>query len=197
MSAFSSKPSLYLAVQGLLGAKHARRLCIEDYVHAVEGQRVLDIGCGPGYIVEYLPKCDYVGFDINRGHIAYANNRYGRRGRFYCREFDEAAVAEFGPFDLVLMNGLLHHLDDVGVVEVLRLSKKALKPDGRAITLDGCYVPGQSPIARMMLDRDDGKYVRDEAGYTALISKVFDSPRTHVREGMMFIPYTLIICELS
>lgn len=197
MSAFSSNPSLYLAFQGLVGAKRARRLCVEDYVPAREGQRVLDIGCGPGYILEYLPKCDYVGFDINQGHIAYASRRYAGRGRFFCREFDAAAAAEFGPFDLILMNGLLHHLDDAGVVRILTLSKKALKPGGRAITLDGCYAPGQSPISRMMLDRDDGKFVRDEPGYTALISQVFAAPRKNVREGMMFIPYTLVIYELS
>jgi SAM-dependent methyltransferase len=34
--------------------------------------RVLDIGCGPAYIVEYLRGATYFGFDINSRCIAYA-----------------------------------------------------------------------------------------------------------------------------
>jgi SAM-dependent methyltransferase len=34
--------------------------------------RVLDIGCCPGYIVEYLRGATYFGFDINPRYIAYA-----------------------------------------------------------------------------------------------------------------------------
>jgi SAM-dependent methyltransferase len=34
--------------------------------------RVLDIGCGPAYIVEYLRGATYFGFDINSRYIAYA-----------------------------------------------------------------------------------------------------------------------------
>jgi SAM-dependent methyltransferase len=44
--------------------------------------RVLDIGCGPGYMVEYLRGATYFGFDINSRYIAYAK-KYGGRGSFY------------------------------------------------------------------------------------------------------------------
>ena len=49
-------PSLYLLSQGILGAKRARKKCIEEYARVEPGMRVLDIGCGPGYVVQYLPK---------------------------------------------------------------------------------------------------------------------------------------------
>ena len=197
MPSFLSVPSVYLLFQGLLGAKKARRRSIEEYVHYSPGQRILDIGCGPGYVSEYFKGADYVGFDTDKAYIDYATSKYGYWGSFFCQEFDDAAVDQLGSFDRVIMNGLLHHLEDDTVVEFLQRVKRVLKTRGKLVTLDGCYAEGQSFIARKLLFHDRGKHVREEKDYRALGSKVFNSVVTHIRNDLMFIPYTFIIMQIS
>ena len=64
------------------------------------------------------------------------------------------------PFDLVLMNGVLHHLDDETVHEVLRLSHTALRPGGKLVTLDGYYGDNLNPTAQYLLSLDRVKFIR-------------------------------------
>ena len=192
-----SSPVIYLLSQWIIGAKRSRLICAREYVRPIVEQRILDVGCGPGYVVEYFPESDYTGFDTDKKYIQYANHKYGQRGRFLCQELDDAAVKDLNPFDLIIMNGLIHHLDDTKVVELFQRAKGILKPGGKVVTLDGCYVKGQSSIAKKLLDYDHGKYVREQRAYIDLASQVFDSIVTHIRHDLMLIPYTLIIMQIS
>ena len=190
-------PAIYLLFQGIIGAKRSRWRCVKEYIRPVPGQRILDVGCGPGYVVEYFPKSDYIGLDTDQNYIKYANHKYKHKGSFFCQELDDAAAKDLKPFDLIIMNGLLHHLNDTQVIELFQRAKRILKPGGKIVTLDGCYVKGQSRIAKKLLDYDRGKYVREQRAYIGLASNVFDSVVTHIRHDLMRIPYTLIIMQIS
>jgi len=192
-----SNPSVYLLYQGMLGAKRARRQAVEEYVRPLRGQRVLDIGCGPGYVSEYFEGVDYIGFDTDKAYIDYANRKYGRRGSFFCQEFDDTVGSRLEPFDIVMMNGLLHHLQDGIAVELLQRVKRVLKPGGKLVTLDCYYVRGQNFIVRKLLQLDRGKYIRQEKDYIKLVSGVFDTVTAHIRNDLMFIPYPLIVMQIS
>jgi len=76
---------IYLLCQRVIGAIHSRRRYIEEYVRPIPNQRVLDVGCGPGYVVEYFPKSDYIGLDINERYIQYVSCRYGWKGQFFAK----------------------------------------------------------------------------------------------------------------
>ena len=80
-----SHPTAYSAFQYLMGAKQDWTLFVNRYVRPKNGDVVLDIGCGPADIVEYLPKVDYWGFDISEEYITKAKVKYGQRGRFYSK----------------------------------------------------------------------------------------------------------------
>src|SRR5579871_5724251 len=57
-------PVLYLTYQYLVGGIKARHRCITEHVRTKPGERVLDIGCGPGYVTRWLVKgTQYVGLD--------------------------------------------------------------------------------------------------------------------------------------
>ncbi|MFQ5752897.1 MAG: class I SAM-dependent methyltransferase, partial [bacterium] len=170
MRSLLSHPVIYLMFQGIIGAKRARRESMRLYAPTKPGQRILDIGCGTGYVVEYLPNCEYIGFDTDKSYINYAKNRYGNAGNFYCQKFDDAAADKNGVFDLVIMNGLLHHLDDNSVKLLLERVKRVLKPNAYVVTLDGCYIDNQSFIAKRLLDGDRGKFVREKSKYESLAS---------------------------
>jgi 2-polyprenyl-3-methyl-5-hydroxy-6-metoxy-1,4-benzoquinol methylase len=188
-----SFPRLYLFSQAILGAKRARKRCIKEYARPRPGMRVLDIGCGPGYVIEYLPTVFYHGFDTSSGYIAYARRKYGQRGNFHCQRFDASVAKELGFFDLVLMAGLLHHLNDSEAFGLLDITSQSMSPEGRLITLDGCYATGQSRAARFLLDRDRGAHIREEKAYVRLASGIFGRVDAHIREDLFSFPYTALV----
>jgi SAM-dependent methyltransferase len=187
-------PQVYQGVQFLGGAFGARVRSIHAYLSIKPADRIIDLGCGPGFILEHLPSgIKYDGFDINERYIRYAQGRFGTRGSFHCRLFDEQCAAEFGPADVVMMLGLLHHLNDDEALATLRAVRRVLRPGGLLFSLDGCYRDGQSSIASWLLRHDRGQFVRSEQGYRRLLGAAFDNIRTHLREDLSFVPYSFLI----
>ena len=187
-------PEIYQLYQELGGFFGARVKAIRDYLPIRPGDRVIDIGCGPGHIVKYLPKgIDYAGFDVDEPSIAYARKRFGARGRFECRLFDGAAVKEFGPADVVMMNGVMHHIGDDDLDATLANIRAVLKPGGRLFTLDGAYGPGQGWLETWLLDNDRGVHVREAEGYRRLLDRAFGDVAMHVRNDYSRLPYTFAI----
>lgn len=194
MKAILNSPAIYQASQTAGGFFRARIKAIDEYLDIRPGQRVIDIGCGPGYIVRHLPKgVDYIGFDIDEAYIAHANKTFGDRGRFFCRLFDAAAAREFASADIVMMNGVLHHIPDDVVVGTLANVCAVLKDGGQLFSLDGCYREGQSRLAKWFLDNDRGRFVRDRNGYAKILGTAFRSVDLTIREDYARVPYTFII----
>ena len=189
-----NSPWLYLFSQAILGAKRARKRFIKDYAQLSPGMRVLDIGCGPGYVLEYLPEeVSYCGFDTNASYIAYARRKYGARGAFYCQRFDLTMANALESFDLILMAGLLHHLDDQEAAGLLHLTRQSLRQSGSLLTLDGCYAAGQSRVAQFLLDRDRGSCIRESTAYVRLASSAFGRVDSHLRHDLFAVPYTALV----
>ena len=174
-----------------------RERYVADYLRPTPGMRILDIGCGPADILNDLPDVHYTGIDISPLYIEAARQRHGHRGTFLCEDVVVTADREPASADLVMANGILHHLDDDAALKLLRLARKALAPGGRLVALDGCFVEGQSRLARFFLRRDRGRFVRRVDEYLALGRQVFGQVESHVRHDLLRIPYTLHIMECS
>ena len=181
----------------MVGAQKSQPIFINQYVKPKIGDRILDIGCGPGNILDHLPQVDYFGFDFDPTYIESATRHYGHRGQFFCQRVSEAKVFLEQPesFDIVIAIGVLHHLDDAEAIQLLEIARRALKKGGRLVTYDGCYVVGQSRTAKYLLSRDRGQFVRDEKGYTGLAKARFDQVRVSIRHDLLHIPYTHILME--
>jgi SAM-dependent methyltransferase len=194
VKALLNHPALYQAYQNAGGFFGARVKAISDYLTLRPGMRVIDIGCGPGYILRHLPEgVDYTGCDIDESYIDHARRAFGHLGQFHCRYFDAAAARELGGADVVMMNGVLHHIDDGELRDTLSNVRDALTPEGVLFTLDGCYRNGQSRIARWLLDHDRGEFVRDEDGYDRVLRGAFAKVDLAIREDYSRVPYTFII----
>jgi len=190
-------PAAYRAFQNLAGGSYHKKH-LAEHVQPVPGEKVLDIGCGPGDILEYLRDVNYTGFDLSPEYIAAAEKRYGQQGRFWCSDVGLAAIEqERGTFDVVLATGVLHHLDDERAAKLFALAKLALRPGGRLVTYDGCFVPEQSRLARWMLRQDRGKFVRSREQYLRLAAVCFPKVEARVRHDMLRIPYTHLIMRCS
>ena len=197
LNSILEQPVVYKLFSALVGAQNSQSAFVNQYVRPVAGNRILDIGCGPGNILDHLPQVDYFGFDFNPSYIESATRRYGHRGQFFCQRVSEARVFLEQPesFDIVLAIGILHHLDDTEAIHLFEIAKRALKKGGRLVTFDGCYVGDQSRAAKYLLSRDRGQFVRDEKGYTDLVKTRFDEVRVSIRHDLLHIPYTHIILE--
>ena len=188
-------PVLYSAFSQFAGGK-ARERYSREYIRATAGARVLDIGCGPADILEYLPRdVDYTGFDTSPQYIESAKARFASRGRFFCADVGTRVGQTGRNFDIVLANGVLHHLNDTEAIALFKTARDALAPGGRLVTLDGCIVQGQSRIARYLLARDRGTFVRTEPEYLGLAGSVFRDVNASIRHDLMRVPYTHIIME--
>lgn len=191
-----SSPRVYSLFQDLMGARSGWRRIVHLHLRPRPGDTLLDVGCGPGDVLDYLPKVRYWGYDISPSYIARAQARGDPRATFQCRLLDAAELAGLPPFDLVLASGLLHHLEDGEASALMRLARDALKPGGRLVTVDPCLVDGQNPIARFLIERDRGRNVRDEPGYRTLALAVFSDVRSTVRHKA-WIPYTHCYMECT
>jgi cyclopropane fatty-acyl-phospholipid synthase-like methyltransferase len=189
------RPFFYDFYNLLIGANYRSRVLVRDYIRPRPGDRILDLGCGPGSMMPFLPDCCYVGVDVNESYIISAQKRYGHRGEFICQRVSHQSVQQLGAFDVVLALGVVHHLDDVEAQHLFRAGRAALKPAGRMITNDGCRVPGQSFAQQYMLSRDRGRFVRTEEEYLELARSWFSEVRAHLREDLLRIPYTHLILE--
>jgi SAM-dependent methyltransferase len=190
-----ASPAVYHAFSQLLGARRSRAEVVRLYVRPRPGNRVLDCGCGPGEFVELLPDVEYVGVDLDERYVAEARRRFGARASFRLGPVGPGTMHEKAHYDLVLAMGLLHHLDDATVRDFLRLARRALKPTGRLVTLDPCRAPGQSRVARLVIDMDRGEHVRSLEEWPPLVEPVFPLARTHVRHDLLRIPYTHVIMD--
>lgn len=81
-----ANPFVYRLFSTIVGQGPARRVYVNEHIQPEKGSRVLDIGCGPADILEYLPEnIEYVGIDMSGEYIEAARKRFGRRGRFICQ----------------------------------------------------------------------------------------------------------------
>lgn len=113
-------PAVYRLFATAIGGKFRDRY-VAEYVQPQAGDRILDIGCGPGDILDHLPDVRYLGVDMNARYIAAARKRFGNLGEFRCESATETVLREPASFDLVMANGVLHHLDDSEASKVLTL----------------------------------------------------------------------------
>lgn len=93
--------------------------------------KILDVGCGVGFVSSLYPSFDIIGIDISDGMLS--NNPHK-----WVKGSAESIPFPDNSFDFVVCRSLLHHLDDpnIGLKEMYRV----LKPGGKF----ACWDPNHS-----------------------------------------------------
>ena len=141
--------------------------CLHSFAHVVEalhlgpGARVLDIGCGPGWLSEFLARCGYhvTGVDVSEDMIAIARKRLdGVRASLagvaeLHAEFAAMPVRQLpwtDQFDAVVIYDALHHFDEE--LETLKAIRATLIPGGRLYVHEGIRPKPGSAGERELLE---------------------------------------------
>jgi SAM-dependent methyltransferase len=185
-----SLASLYDLAQSAFGATNARRSVVRDYFGSIRGARILDIGCGTAQIASVLDEGIYHGFDPNPSYVEAARESLGKAGRVWQGTIQDPRLPDGEPYEIVHAGGVAHHVDDSAAAQMFQLAFEVLRPGGRVITIDPCVHAGQSLLARTLVRRDRGQYVRSPDEYEQLAAPVFDGARIAVRDELLRIPYS-------
>jgi cyclopropane fatty-acyl-phospholipid synthase-like methyltransferase len=168
-----------------------QRQSFVDYILKVEdGNRVLDIGCGTALLLGYMPKVEYVGFDLSEQYVHSAKQRYSEGATFLAKPLTSDAARDMPPFDLAMAIGVVHHLDDKEAETLFRVAHGALRSGGRLVTCDGVWVEGQSILAKIFLSMDRGKFIRYRESYVEIASRVFTNVLSSVHHDLNTFPYS-------
>jgi SAM-dependent methyltransferase len=193
-----SSPIVYEFFHHLIGARRWLQRFTDEVIRPRGGDRVFDIGCGPGALLRCLPETTrYVGFDRNEAYIERARRIYGVRGEFICDDVANFASYALAPADIAVAIGILHHLDDNLASGLLRTTANALKPDGRLITVDPCFHSEQSAIQRFVVSHDRGMHVRPYDRYVELAGAVFPEPKAVFQRGHVPFPHSICIIHAA
>lgn len=178
-------PSLYVLFGRLMGLSQKYRTYIDRYVQPFSGMRILDIGCGPAAILNYLPlNVDYTGYDLNPSYIAYAKKKYGHRAAFHHQRVSDMILADARPFDAVLADGLLHHLNETEAEKFFNIGHRVLKSGGFMVTVDPAFVDDQKLLDRWITSTDRGQHVRYPQQYKKIAESCFSEVEAHILKGI-------------
>ncbi len=132
--------AFFEAFDALREAEHVEPYPFSNRMHGYEssaGKRVLDVGCGNGYVLAHYARNGgkVHGIDLTETALRLSRRRFelaGLEGAFRLTD-GEAVPYPDGHFDIVCAMGVLHHIEEPRpmVAEIYRV----LKPGGRIILM--------------------------------------------------------------
>jgi SAM-dependent methyltransferase len=167
--------------------------CLRTFSHVIDqlglGLRaqVLDVGCGPGWMSEFLARCGYwvTGIDISEDMVQIARDRVNAIGGPVAEGIEAQAefhamhvrdIAWENRFDAAVLYDTMHHFDDE--VETLRVILRSLVPGGRIYIREGVRpLPGSESERALVAEMEqygtlespfDPEYLRwsvEDAGF--------------------------------
>ena len=159
---------------------------------AIGAPRTLDLGCGTGEYSRLFAPDRYLGVDVHPGYIAFAKRRNPQH-HYLC---GDARIwqGDGTPFELVLVNGVLHHLDDEAARAFLRAAHGHLAPGGTLLVIEDVDLPAASFGTRLVHLLDHGDHIRDAGRWQELVADVATIARSETYTSGI-CPYHLMLCR--
>ena len=161
-------------------------------IHARLGTapRVLDAGCGTGEFSHLFDPRGYLGVDIDSGYLRFAHrknplHRYERA--------DITTWAQGGErFDLILINGVLHHLDDSTARSFVRSALAHASDDATCVVIEDTRLANESVSSSFIHYLDHGDFIRTAEDWMQLLGPLL---KVEYSEGFSsgFFDYSLIV----
>ena len=130
-------------------------------------QRVLDAGCGTGEFAHLFNPAGYVGIDIHAGYVRLAR-RMNSSHHFESADFI-TWEGRGERFDLVLINGVLHHLGDPDARALLETALHHTAPGGSLLLVEDVRLPNEPFGTELIHWLDEGEFIRTPEAWRELV----------------------------
>lgn len=164
MSIFDN-PFIYNLSQNLLG-KDKLYKHIKDIIVKVNPSLVIELGCGTGAMLKYLDKnISYIGIDNNKNYFKYIKKKDLNHITFlFIHERDittdfDSLFSKYDDKKCILINGVLHHLDNNQDIKVINNCKKIMKKGDLLLIIEPIS-DQKNIIGKILTKLDRGKFIR-------------------------------------
>lgn len=163
--------------------------------------RVLDIGCGPGTFLslmeDKIAPANFVGIDPSPDYISRARELFPRAS-FLCGTVATVSLPRT-VFDLIVVSGVLHHVDDDEAKEIMSFALAHKSDEGTIISVDPVLFPGQNLLARWVAQADRGQNVRSAESLEQLWLEAIPTSKVEIsiKSGYLRVPYNHVVCTVG
>ena len=135
---FNKQAPVYDETNTILYSKYGKISCenIFEFLKDKEYKKLLDIGCGTGYLIDMLSKdyeAEFTGLDLSPEMIKQANSKNIKNAKFVEGRSD-AIPFDDNTFNIVACSQSFHHYPDTD--KAMQEAKRVLKPGGLYILSD-------------------------------------------------------------
>jgi len=179
------------------------RMNIKYFIHATSpmmnyagDDRILDIGCGPGYLAEALADRvqEYHGMDISRKYADFCREAYAKYKNVFVYALDENKYTDFSflpkkYFTKIICLSVIQYYRNYQEIEKLLIEiGRIAQPNGLCLVAD---IPGKESRVRDLLSNLRSGIIHRNVLPTVkylLGMKTKEYSRTHAQAGLLFIP---------
>ena len=135
---FNKQAPVYDDTNTILYSKYGKISCenIYNYLKDKDYHKLLDIGCGTGYLINMLSKdynAEYIGLDLSPEMIKQAKSKNIKNAIFVEGRSDEIPFDD-NTFNIVTCSQSFHHYPDTD--KAMQEARRVLKPGGLYILSD-------------------------------------------------------------
>ena len=100
--------------------------------------------------------------------------------------------------DLILCNGVLHHLNDRQVKSLFDFLHSNLKSEGgRFLAMEPVHLMKETSLSRWVMNLDRGMHIRKEPDWKKMMNDSGLKYKTNIITGLIRIPYNYILIEAT
>ena len=182
---FNKQAPVYDDTNTILYSKYGKISCenIFEFLKDKKYTKLLDIGCGTGYLIDMLAKvheAEYTGVDLSPEMIKQANNKKIKNAKFIEGRSDEIPFDD-NTFDIITCSQSFHHYPDTD--KAMQEARRVLKPGGLYILSD----TGVGPFKMFGVKVDDFIYRHFSNTGDCNVSYMEKTKKDMKRNGFMII----------
>ncbi|MBS3096729.1 class I SAM-dependent methyltransferase [Candidatus Woesearchaeota archaeon] len=159
-----------------------------------KNSKMLDFGCGTGDFCLLFDMSQYTGVDIDDKFIEFNKSRF--KGYNFIKVEEGKSLPFRGSyFDKILVFGVLHHISDNSIKQILMELNRVLSDSGEVLLYDQLPSDEQKKFfAKVLVKFDRGKFLRGSEQLKILLKNHFKIKENYkIRSG----PYTLCVFVLK
>lgn len=168
---------------------------LDKKLNEIHGTQVIDLGCGPRNSLRKIPKTiPYFGVDISREYLTSAKSKYPWGNFIESDLLDQKWLSNvsFASRTSIIGLGILHHLDDTQVFDLIENLSSKLPKESKLFFVDPTIEVESTRIAKWFASHDRGQFVRSRDTLSMLLEKTSLNVTTQVTNNELNIPFQTV-----